>query len=229
MKPYIVLQVADDYFNFANTMGKTEVIQMNQMKSKRYGYVRVSTKEQNEDRQLLAMQQVGIPIDRIFIDKQSGKDFDRPEYQKLLRVLKEGDLLLVKSIDRLGRDYEEIIEQWRYITKEIKSDIKVIDMPLLDTTLSKDLLGTFIADLVLQVLSFAAENERENIKQRQREGIDAAQARGVRFGRPGVKISPEVEHTILKYMQKKLPLQEALRQSGLSQGTFYRTMKAMNL
>ena len=229
MKPYIVLQVADDYFNFANTMGKTEVIQMNQMKSKRYGYVRVSTKEQNEDRQLLAMQQVGIPIDRIFIDKQSGKDFDRPEYQKLLRVLKEGDLLLVKSIDRLGRDYEEIIEQWRYITKEIKADIKVIDMPLLDTTLSKDLLGTFIADLVLQVLSFAAENERENIKQRQREGIDAAQARGVRFGRPGVKISPEVEHTILKYMQKKLPLQEALRQSGLSQGTFYRTMKAMNL
>ena len=117
---------------------------MNQMKSKRYGYVRVSTKEQNEDRQLLAMQQVGIPIDRIFIDKQSGKDFDRPEYQKLLRVLKEGDLLLVKSIDRLGRDYEEIIEQWRYITKEIKADIKVIDMPLLDTTLSKDLLGTFI-------------------------------------------------------------------------------------
>ena len=139
---------------------------MNQTKSKRYGYVRVSTKEQNEDRQLLAMQQVGIPMDRIFIDKQSGKDFDRPAYQKLLRVLKEGDLLLVKSIDRLGRDYEEIIEQW------------------------------------------------------QREGIDAAQARGVRFGRPGVKISPEVEHTILEYMQKKLPLQEALRQSGLSQGTF---------
>ena len=137
---------------------------MNQTKSKRYGYVRVSTKEQNEDRQLLAMQQPGISMNCIFIDKQSGKDFDRPAYQKLLRVLKEGDLLLVKSIDRLGRDYEEIIEQWRYITKEIKADIKVIDMPLLDTTLSKDLLGTFIADLVLQVLSFAAENERENSK-----------------------------------------------------------------
>ncbi len=137
---------------------------MNQTKSKRYGYVRVSTKEQNEDRQLLAMQQAGISMNCIFIDKQSGKDFDRPAYQKLLRVLKEGDLLLVKSIDRLGRDYEEIIEQWRYITKEIKADIKVIDMPLLDTTLSKDLLGTFIADLVLQVLSFAAENERENSK-----------------------------------------------------------------
>lgn len=137
---------------------------MNQTKSKRYGYVCVSTKEQNEDRQLLAMQQAGISMNCIFIDKQSGKDFDRPAYQKLLRVLKEGDLLLVKSIDRLGRDYEEIIEQWRYITKEIKADIKVIDMPLLDTTLSKDLLGTFIADLVLQVLSFAAENERENSK-----------------------------------------------------------------
>lgn len=137
---------------------------MNQTKSKRYRYVRVSTKEQNEDRQLLAMQQAGISMNCIFIDKQSGKDFDRPAYQKLLRVLKEGDLLLVKSIDRLGRDYEEIIEQWRYITKEIKADIKVIDMPLLDTTLSKDLLGTFIADLVLQVLSFAAENERENSK-----------------------------------------------------------------
>lgn len=137
---------------------------MNQTKSKRYGYVRVSTKEQNEDRQLLAMQQAGISMNCIFIDKQSGKDFDRPAYQKLLRVLKEGDLLLVKSIDRLGRDYEEIIEQRRYITKEIKADIKVIDMPLLDTTLSKDLLGTFIADLVLQVLSFAAENERENSK-----------------------------------------------------------------
>lgn len=137
---------------------------MNQTKSKRYGYVRVSTKEQNEDRQLLAMQQAGISMNCIFIDKQSGKDFDRPAYQKLLRVLKEGDLLLVKSIDRLGRDYEEIIEQWCYITKEIKADIKVIDMPLLDTTLSKDLLGTFIADLVLQVLSFAAENERENSK-----------------------------------------------------------------
>ncbi len=137
---------------------------MNQTKSKRYGYVRVSTKEQNEDRQLLAMQQAGISMNCIFIDKQSGKDFGRPAYQKLLRVLKEGDLLLVKSIDRLGRDYEEIIEQWRYIIKEIKADIKVIDMPLLDTTLSKDLLGTFIADLVLQVLSFAAENERENSK-----------------------------------------------------------------
>ena len=195
----------------------------------KYAYIRVSTKEQSIDRQLLALEPYQIKKKNIYCDYQSGKDFDRPAYQRMIKKLKPGDLLIVKSIDRLGRDYEEIIEQWRYITKEIKSDIKVIDMPLLDTTLSKDLLGTFIADLVLQVLSFAAENERENIKQRQREGIDAAQARGVRFGRPSVKISPEVEHTILKYMQKKLPLQEALRQSGLSQGTFYRTMKGMNL
>lgn len=199
---------------------------MNQ-RNRRYGYVRVSTKEQNEDRQLLAMQQVGIPAACLFTDKQSGKDFDRPAYRRLLHVLREGDILVVKSIDRLGRDYEGIIEQWRCITKEIKADIKVIDMPLLDTTLSKDLLGTFIADLVLQVLSFAAENERENIRQRQREGIEAARARGVRFGRPCVEISPEAADAILRYKQKKLPLQQALIQSGLSQGTFYRTMKAM--
>lgn len=197
--------------------------------NKHYGYVRVSTREQNEERQLLAIQQVEIHIDQIFIDKQSGKDFNRPAYQKLLHTLTEGDLLIVKSIDRLGRDYEEIIEQWRYITKEIGADIKVIDMPLLDTTLSKDLLGTFIADLVLQVLSFAAENERENIKQRQREGIEAARVRGVQFGRPSVKISPEIKHTILQYKQKKIPLQVALKQSGLSQGTFYRAMKSLIL
>lgn len=195
--------------------------------TKRYGYVRVSSKDQNEERQMIAMRQAGLVEDQIFIDKKTGADFDRPAYQKLLHILQEDDLLLIKSIDRLGRDYEEIIEQWRYITKVIKADIKVIDMPLLDTTLSKDLLGTFIADLVLQVLSFAAENERENIKQRQREGIDAAQARGVQFGRPCVDISPETEAVILQYVQKKLPRQEAIRQSGLSQGTFYRTMKTM--
>ena len=135
-----------------------------------YGYVRVSSADQNEERQRIAMAQEGLKEKDIFMDKQSGKDFDRPAYRRLLHVLREGDILVVKSIDRLGRDYEEIIEQWRCITKEIKADIKVIDMPLLDTTLSKDLLGTFIADLVLQVLSFAAENERENIRQRQREG-----------------------------------------------------------
>ena len=149
-----------------------------------YGYVRVSSADQNEERQRIAMAQEGLKEKDIFMDKQSGKDFERPAYLKLLKKLKEGDLLLIESIDRLGRNYEEIIEQWRHITKIIRADIRVLDMPLLDTTLSKDLLGTFIADLVLQVLSFAAENERKNIRQRQREGIDAALARCVRFGRP---------------------------------------------
>ena len=168
-----------------------------------YGYIRVSTRDQNEERQRIAMAQEGLKEKDIFMDKQSGKDFDRPAYRRLLHVLREGDILVVKSIDRLGRDYEEIIEQWRCITKEIKADIKVIDMPLLDTTLSKDLLGTFIADLVLQVLSFAAENERENIRQRQREGIDAALARGVRFGRPGIPDSEAMLEAVRLYRQKK--------------------------
>ena len=138
-----------------------------------YGYVRVSSADQNEERQRIAMAQEGLKEKDIFMDKQSGKDFERPAYLKLLKKLKEGDLLLIESIDRLGRNYEEIIEQWRHITKVIRADIRVLDMPLLDTTLSKDLLGTFIADLVLQVLSFAAENERKNIRQRQREGASA--------------------------------------------------------
>ena len=197
---------------------------MNQ-RNRRYGYVRVSTKEQNEDRQLLAMQQVGIPAACLFTDKQSGKDFDRPAYRRLLHVLREGDILVVKSIDRLGRDYEEIIEQWRCITKEIKADIKVIDMPLLDTTLSKDLLGTFIADLVLQVLSFAAENERENIRQRQREGIDAALARGVRFGRPEIPDSEAMLEAVRLYRQKKISLSRALDMSGIGRTTFYKKLK----
>ena len=139
----------------------------------------------------------------IFIDKQSGKDFDSPAYRRMLRKLRENDLLVVKSIDRLGRDYEEITRQWRHITKEIKADIKVLDMPLLDTTRSKDLLGNFIADLVLQVLSYAAENERENIRQRQKEGIEAARARGVRFGRPPAVESDEVKAAVQLYKQKK--------------------------
>ena len=149
-----------------------------------YGYVRVSSADQNEERQRIAMAQEGLKEKDIFMDKQSGKDFERPAYLKLLKKLKEGDLLLIESIDRLGRNYEEIIEQWRHITKVIRADIRVLDMPLLDTTISKDLLGTFIADLVLQVLSFVAENERTNIRQRQAEGIAAAKARGIRFGRP---------------------------------------------
>ena len=190
-----------------------------------YGYVRVSSADQNEERQRIAMAQEGLKEKDIFMDKQSGKDFERPAYLKLLKKLKEGDLLLIESIDRLGRNYEEIIEQWRYITKFIKADIRVLDMPLLDTTISKDLLGTFIADLVLQVLSFAAENERKNIRQRQREGIDAALARGVRFGRPGIPDSEVMLEAVRLYRQKKISLSRALDMSGIGKTTFYKKLK----
>ena len=149
-----------------------------------YGYIRVSTRDQNEDRQLLAMQEISVPEKNIFMDKQSGKNFQRPQYQALVRRRKKEDLLYVKSIDRLGRNYAEILEQWRHLTKEKGVDIVVLDMPLLDTRRGKDLMGTFLSDIVLQVLSFVAENERANIRQRQAEGIAAAKARGVRFGRP---------------------------------------------
>ena len=190
-----------------------------------YGYVRVSSADQNEERQRIAMAQEGLKEKDIFMDKQSGKDFERPAYLKLLKKLKEGDLLLIESIDRLGRNYEEIIEQWRHITKRIKADIRVLDMPLLDTTISKDLLGTFIADLVLQVLSFAAENERKNIRQRQREGIDAALARGVRFGRPGIPDSEAMLEAVRLYRQNKIPLNQALDMSGIGKTTFYKKLK----
>ena len=149
-----------------------------------YGYIRVSSKDQNEDRQVIALQELNIPKKNIFLDKQSGKDFARPQYQRLMKKLKKDDLLYVKSIDRLGRNYEEILEQWRVLTKQKEIDIVVLDMPLLDTRRGKDLMGTFLSDIVLQVLSFVAENERKNIRQRQAEGIAAAKARGVRFGRP---------------------------------------------
>ena len=199
------------------------------MKSKNagcvYGYVRVSSADQNEERQRIAMAQEGLKEKDIFMDKQSGKDFERPAYLKLLKKLKEGDLLLIESIDRLGRNYEEIIEQWRHITKVIRADIRVLDMPLLDTTLSKDLLGTFIADLVLQVLSFAAENERKNIRQRQREGIDAALARGVRFGRPGIPDREAMLEAVRLYRQKKISLSRALDMSGIGRTTFYKKLK----
>ena len=149
-----------------------------------YGYIRVSTREQNEDRQLIALREMAVPEANLFMDKQSGKDFQRPQYRKLVRKLKKDDLLYIKSIDRLGRNYEEIQNQWRILTKEKGVDIVVLDMPLLDTRRGKDLMGTFLSDIVLQVLSFVAENERTNIRQRQAEGIAAAKARGVRFGRP---------------------------------------------
>ena len=149
-----------------------------------YGYVRVSTREQNEDRQIMALNERKVPKKNIYIDKQSGKDFERPMYHRMLKKLRRDDLIYVKSIDRLGRNYEEILEQWRILTKEKKVDIVVLDMELLDTRRGKDLMGTFLSDIVLQVLSFVAQNERENIRQRQREGIEAAKLRGVRFGRP---------------------------------------------
>ena len=162
-----------------------------------YGYVRVSTREQNEDRQLAAMRGFGIPEKNIYADKQSGKDFNRPMYQQMVKELKKGDLLYIKSIDRLGRNYEEIMEQWRALTEEKKVDIVVLDMPLLDTRRGKDLMGTFLSDIVLQVLSFVAENERSNIKQRQAEGIAVAKAKGVRFGRPP-KPLPENFHKVYR-------------------------------
>ncbi len=160
-----------------------------------YGYVRVSAKDQNEDRQIIAMREVGVSEKNIYMDKQSGKDFKRNQYKRLVRKMKKDDLLYIKSIDRLGRNYEEIIKQWRYLTKEKRIDIIVLDMPLLDTRRGKDLMGTFLSDIVLQVLSFVAENERSNIRQRQAEGIAAAKARGVKFGRPP-KPLPENFHTV---------------------------------
>lgn len=160
-----------------------------------YGYVRISAKDQNEDRQIIAMREVGVSEKNIYMDKQSGKDFKRKQYKRLVRRMKKDDLLYIKSIDRLGRNYEEIIKQWRYLTKEKRIDIIVLDMPLLDTRRGKDLMGTFLSDIVLQVLSFVAENERSNIRQRQAEGIAAAKARGVKFGRPP-KPLPENFHTV---------------------------------
>ena len=160
-----------------------------------YGYVRVSAKDQNEDRQIIAMREVGVSEKNIYMDKQSGKDFKRKQYKRLVKKKKKDDLLYIKSIDRLGRNYEEIIKQWRYLTKEKRIDIIVLDMPLLDTRRGKDLMGTFLSDIVLQVLSFVAENERSNIRQRQAEGIAAAKARGVKFGRPP-KPLPENFHTV---------------------------------
>lgn len=190
-----------------------------------YGYIRVSTKEQNEDRQLIAMEERKIPLKNCYIDKQSGKDFNRPAYKKLLKKLKKGDLLIVKSIDRLGRNYKDIMEQWRIITKEKGADIKIIDMPLLDTTNCKDLLGTFISDIVLQLLSFVSENERDNIRKRQAEGIAAAKARGVRWGG---KYKPMPENFALLFEQwsrKEIKIDEFAHQCGVSQSTLFKRIK----
>lgn len=190
-----------------------------------YGYVRVFSHDQNEERQLITMAEKEVPKKNIFIDKQSGKDFNRPNYKKMLRRLKRGDLLYVASIDRLGRNYEEILFQWRILTKDKGVDVVVCNMPLLDTRVGKDLMGTFIADLVLQILSFVAQSERENIKIRQREGIEAAKKRGVKFGRPVIETPESFPSILMQYQSKELSLQECLQICGMSASTFYRRAK----
>ena len=199
------------------------------IENKIYGYIRVSTREQNEDRQLIALREIGVPEQNIFLDKQSGKDFNRPQYKKLLQKLKKDDLLYIKSIDRLGRNYEEILQQWRVLTKEKGVDIVVLDMLLLDTRRGKDLMGTFLSDIVLQVLSFVAENERTNIRQRQAEGIAAAKARGVKFGRPEKEIPTDFVEIVKLWEQKRLPFREVLKRCDMSEATFYRRLREYRL
>lgn len=190
-----------------------------------YAYIRVSSKDQNEDRQLDALASYNIPKRNYYIDKQSGKNFDRPAYKRLIKRLKPGDLLIVKSIDRLGRNYTDIIEQWRIITKEKKADIKIIDMPLLDTTYGKDLLGTFIADLTLQVMSFAAQLERENIRQRQAEGIAAAQARGIRWGNKEKKFPKNFDVLYEKWKKGEMNTQSIMDRCDMKRTAFYKHLK----
>ena len=194
-----------------------------------YGYVRVSSTDQHEDRQLIAMAERRIPQGCVYIDKQSGKDFARPRYRALMKKLRPGDQLCITSIDRLGRNYEEIQEQWRFLTREKKVDILVFDMPLLDTRRDKDLVGTLIADLVLQVLSFVAQNERENIRKRQAEGIAAAKARGVKFGRKKTTLPPDFLQAYALWQGKRISLAEAARRCGISRsGFYYRVYKYQN-
>ena len=190
--------------------------------SNRYGYARVSTKEQKEDRQIFALTEMQLPLSNIYVDKQSGKDFNRPMYKRLMKRLKEGDLLYIKSIDRLGRNYEEILEQWRVLTREKKIDIVVLDMPLLDTRRGKDLMGTFLSDIVLQVLSFVAENERKNIKERQKEGIEAARQRGVRFGRPPKTLPDNFEQMSQSWLDGEMSSKKAAELCGMPLTSFRR-------
>lgn len=179
-----------------------------------FGYVRISSADQNEDRQMEAMRQMGVTEDHIYVDKQSGRDFNRPQYASLTQKLREGDLLYLLSIDRLGRNYKEVQEQWRVLTKEIGADICVIEMPLLDTRTGKDLMGTFIADLVLQILSFVAESERDSIRKRQEQGIAVAKAKGVKFGRPRIKVPQEFPEIVAEWERKEISFEEALEKAG---------------
>lgn len=191
------------------------------------GYARVSTVNQNEDRQIQELIKYGVQKRNIYVDKQSGKDFQRPAYLRMIKRLKQGDILIIKSIDRLGRDYHELQEEWRIITHKKKADIIVLDMPLLDTTRNKDLLGTFIADLVLQVFSFVAENERINIRQRQAEGIAAAKKRGVKFGRPPIPVPDNFEDVYTRLKDKKITVEQAAKECNMSMVTFYRLRKSI--
>ncbi|MCI8706365.1 MAG: recombinase family protein [Lachnospiraceae bacterium] len=190
-----------------------------------YGYVRVSSTEQNEGRQMLAMERAGVAVGNIFMDKQSGKDFHRADYRKMVSKMQKGDLLYIMSIDRLGRDYAEIQNQWRMLTKEIGIDICVMDMPLLDTRNGKDLMGTFIADLVLQILSFVAENERVMIRNRQEQGIAAAKKRGVRFGRPERPLPGNFGEIIKQWENGQITFRDAIQECNMSQATFYRRLR----
>lgn len=195
------------------------------MKSKIFGYARVSSKEQNEERQLVAFKEYGIDERDIYIDKQSGKDFNRENYITLKHILRENDLLVIKSIDRLGRNYNQIIDEWKDITKNIKADIVVIEMPLLDTRKNKDLLGTFISDLVLQILSYVAEQERTFIKQRQKEGITNAKNNGVKFGRPKIEKPQNFDVVVSRWKNKEIKSKEAMELLGLKPNTFYNLLK----
>lgn len=198
------------------------------MNKKEFGYIRVSAKDQNPDRQLHEMIELGIHERDIFIDKQSGKDFDRPSYQALKRCLREGDILYIKSIDRFGRNAKEIKREWEHITQDLKADIKVMDMPLLDTTQYKDTLGTFVSDLVLQVLAFVAERERDNIKQRQKEGITLAKAKGKHLGRPKIELThlqqETLENLYPRWKAEEITAVHFMNELGLKKNTFYRTI-----
>ena len=199
------------------------------MENQMYGYIRVSTREQNEDRQVIAMREFGVPDGNVVTDKQSGKDFARPGYRRLLRKLKPGDTLVLKSIDRLGRNYDEILEQWRLLTKEKRVEIVVLDMPLLDTRQGRDLMGTLIADIVLQLLSYVAQTEREFIRQRQAEGIAAAKARGVRFGRKPKKRPEEYERLRDEWRAGRISARAAARQLGVAHRTFMKWVEQDSL
>ncbi len=186
-----------------------------------YGYVRVSSKDQKEDRQMIAMKELMVPENNIYMDKLSGKDFNRPQYRSMIRKLKENDLIYIKSIDRLGRNYEDIIEQWKYITKVKKADICVIDMPVLDTRRGKDLVGTLISDIILSLLSYFSEAERKNIRQRQAEGISAAKAKGVKFGRKAKPLPENFSAVCRRWKDKEITLDEAAKETGMVRSTFY--------